>query len=261
MTHNVSVTVVVPCHNAAATLDRMMASVLAQTVRPAALILVDDASTDNTGEVLRNFELRHPNLVRTIKLPVNKGPSYARNVGWDAAVTEFVAFLDADDEWHRQKLEILSRWFSQNPQAVFCSHQCIRYPGSSVDIDSEQFIVRRFKFRDLLISNRFSTPAVMLRTVVSHRFPVSRRYAEDYQLWLTISADVGHLDRIELPLAWYFKDPFGESGLSANLWAMEKGVLGVLSEMREKGRLGTGAWAALTLFSLAKFARRCWRAI
>ena len=75
MTHTVSVTVVVPCHNAAATLHRMMASVLAQTVQPAALILVDDASTDNTGEVLRDFELRYPNLVRTIKLPVNKGPS------------------------------------------------------------------------------------------------------------------------------------------------------------------------------------------
>lgn len=261
MMHTVSITVVVPCYNAAATLHRMMTSVLAQTVRPAAVILVDDASTDNTIEVLREFELRYPDLVRAIKLPVNKGPSFARNMGWDAAITEFVAFLDADDEWHRQKLEIMSRWFSQNPQALFCSHQCIRYPGSSVEIRGEQLTVRRFKLRDLLISNRFSTPAVMLRTVVRHRFPVSRRYAEDYQLWLTIASDVGYLDRIELPLAWYFKEPFGESGLSANLWAMERGVLGVLSELRQKGRLGTGAWAAFTLLSLAKFARRYWRAI
>jgi teichuronic acid biosynthesis glycosyltransferase TuaG len=261
MTNTVPVTVVVPCYNAAATLHRTMASILEQTVRPVSLILVDDASTDNTGEVLREIELRHPELVQRVTLAVNKGPSFARNVGWDAATTEFVAFLDADDQWHPQKLEILLGWFSKNPQAVFCSHQCIRYPGSPVEINSEQFLVRSFKFRDILISNRFSTPAVILRTAVGHRFPVSRRYAEDYRLWLMIAAEVGHLERIELPLAWYFKEPYGESGLSANLWAMEKGELAVLREMREKGHLSGSAWAALTFFSLAKFGRRCWHVI
>jgi glycosyltransferase involved in cell wall biosynthesis len=180
-------------------------------------------------------------------------------VGWGSATTEFVAFLDADDEWHPKKLEILLNWFSKNPQAIFCSHQCIRYTGYPVEINSKQFMVRSFKFRDILISNPFSTPAVMLRTGICHRFPVSLRYAEDYYLWLIIAAEVRYLNRIELPLSWYFKAPYGESGLSGNLWAMEKGELAALRELRKQGHVRLSVWVAISLFSIAKFAMRCWR--
>lgn len=255
------VTVIVPCYNSSATIGRAVASVLSQTVLPASLMLIDDASTDNTGEILKEFELKHSGLVQRISLTVNRGPSFARNMGWETATTEFVAFLDADDEWHPRKLEILLIWFTQHPEAVFCGHRCIQHSGSSIEINNDQFLVRSFRFRDMLISNRFSTPGVMLRTAVRHRFPISRRYAEDYQLWLMIAADVGHLDRIELPLAWYFKQPYGASGLSANLWAMEKGELAVLSSIRDQGYLSTAGWAALSLFSIAKYAKRCWHAL
>ena len=252
-----SVTVVVPCYNSSNTLNRAIRSVLAQTVTPSALILVDDSSTDDTGEILKDAKLKHPELVQIITLPVNSGPSFARNAGWDVTTTEFVAFLDADDEWHPQKLEIMLRWFFQNPDAVFCSHPCVRSPSSPVEINTGEFAVSRFKFSDILISNRFSTPGVMLKTTLDQRFPVSLRYAEDYHLWLMLAAEVGYLDRIELPLACYFKEPYGESGLSGNLWAMQKGELSVLRDLREKGHLSAIVWAATSLLSLVKFAKRC----
>ncbi len=256
MSNYVPVTVIVPCYNSADTLSRAVNSVLLQTLPPAALLLIDDASTDNTREMLRELEQTFPGRVRAISLPENRGPSYARNTGWDAATTEFVAFLDADDEWHSRKLEIQLDWFAKHPNAMMCGHQCIEHSGCTAEIGVAPPVVRSFTLRDMLVSNRFSTPSVMLRRSIRHRFPVSRRHAEDYHLWLSIAADVGHLERIELPLAWYFKPAFGASGLSANLWAMEKGELSVLKELRDRGDIGAVDWLTFSLLSFAKYARR-----
>ena len=256
MTSTASVTVIVPCYNVAATLNRAVTSVLSQTVRPTTLLLIDDASTDDTAEVLRDLEMGHPEWIRCISLVANRGPSYARNVGWDAAVTDFVAFLDADDEWHPRKLEIQLKWFRENLDAQMSGHQCIQYSGNTIEIETESWEVRSFTLRDMLTSNRFSTPSVMVRRSVRHRFPVSRRHAEDYQLWLRLAADMGHLERIELPLAWYFKPPYGAYGLSAQLWAMEIGELAALRDLRDCGRLGGLAWAGFSTFSLVKFTQR-----
>lgn len=256
MSNLAPVTVVIPCHNSSATIARAVVSVLGQTVRPAAVMVVDDASTDDTRDVLRDFEIRHPEWIRCITLGKNRGPSYARNTGWDAATTEYVAFLDADDAWHPRKVEIQTAWLAEHGEAQMCGHKCVLYNSSEPNIQNGNFEIQRFSLRDMLVSNRFSTPSVMVRRLVRHRFPTSRRHAEDYELWLLMAAESGYVDRIELPLAWYFKAPYGESGLSRDLWAMEKGELAALSELRRRGCIGSFAWAAFSAFSLAKYGRR-----
>jgi glycosyltransferase involved in cell wall biosynthesis len=97
------VTVVVPMYNAAATIERCISSITAQTAPPAAIIVVDDCSTDGSVELVRGLAV--PNLELVIR-PANSGAaSVPRNEGIARAQTEFVAFLDADDTWQAPFLE------------------------------------------------------------------------------------------------------------------------------------------------------------
>jgi glycosyltransferase involved in cell wall biosynthesis len=96
------VSVVVPTYNRASLLPRALSSVLAQSLGDLELIVVDDGSTDSTGEVVRSFRDRR---IRLIRLPTNRGQGEAANAGVRAARGEWVAFLDSDDEWLPTKLE------------------------------------------------------------------------------------------------------------------------------------------------------------
>ncbi|MBE3604183.1 glycosyltransferase family 2 protein, partial [bacterium] len=94
------VSAVIPVYNGAATIARAVASVLAQRYDGAVeTIVVDDGSTDSTRAILAGFG----DHIRTIHQP-NRGPAAARNVGARLAAGEYLAFLDADDEWMPEKL-------------------------------------------------------------------------------------------------------------------------------------------------------------
>lgn len=90
------VSVVVPAYNAEAHLERAVASVLEQTLRPAQVVLVDDASTDGTLPLMHALAERHPEI-RVIALDENGGPGHARNRAFDVVTGDWVAVHDADD--------------------------------------------------------------------------------------------------------------------------------------------------------------------
>jgi glycosyltransferase involved in cell wall biosynthesis len=107
---NVKISVIIPVFNTEKYLAEAIESVLSQTVKPAEIIVVDDGSTDNSAEVARQFEP----LVRLI-CQENKGVGAARNIGINNASGEFLAFLDADDLWAENKLEIQLSYLQNNP--------------------------------------------------------------------------------------------------------------------------------------------------
>ena len=100
------VAVIMPTFNSAPYVERALESVLAQTVPVAEIIIIDDCSSDNTLEVVRRFA-RGRSSFKIIELDVNQGPSAARNIGIDAADTEWVALLDADDAWKPDRVAAL----------------------------------------------------------------------------------------------------------------------------------------------------------
>lgn len=250
------VSVVIPCYNCAGTLSRAVDSAINQSLPPAEIILVDDASTDETGVIVKRLADTFPHLVRALFLPANAGPSVARNAGWDCARSPYIAFLDADDAWHRQKLAVQAGWLDAHPEALMCGHVCAEYREGLEEYPCESVEVRYFSLRDMLISNRFSTPAVMLRRETPFRFPEGKKHAEDYQLWLSIAAKCPQVGRIELPLAWYYKSAYGASGLSAALWKMELGELDAIGTLYRSGNLSTLERLVFSGFSLLKFLRR-----
>src|SRR6267378_3262722 len=89
---------IIPVFNGARYLREAVESILGQTYRPIEIIIVDDGSTDNTADVVKNYG----DQVRYVCQP-NGGPSAARNQGVSVAQGAFVAFLDQDDVWHPEK--------------------------------------------------------------------------------------------------------------------------------------------------------------
>lgn len=99
---NVLVSVIMPTYNRAAIIARAIKSVLDQTYSNLELIVVDDASTDNTAQVVSS--IADPR-VKYLRLPENSGVSAARNAGIKKARGAFIAFLDSDDEYLPERLE------------------------------------------------------------------------------------------------------------------------------------------------------------
>ncbi len=118
---SITVSVVIPAYNAAKYIGRAIDSVLAQT-RPAdEIIVVDDGSTDNTADVAHGYG----DKIRFIRQE-NAGASVARNTGIEAATSEWIAFLDADDEWLPQKLQLQTEHLRRNPNLVWTTGNFIR---------------------------------------------------------------------------------------------------------------------------------------
>ncbi len=94
---NPSVSVIVPVYNAGTTLISCLGNLLGQTLSDLEIILVDDASTDNSKKIMKDAETQFPAKVRVITFPENRGPGAARNAGIEIARGDYIGFVDADD--------------------------------------------------------------------------------------------------------------------------------------------------------------------
>ena len=109
-----NVSVVIPAYNACEYIGRAIESVLGQTRAADEIIVVDDGSTDGTGTQVKKFGER----VRYIHQE-NSGPSASRNAGVLAAKSEWIAFLDADDEWLPKHLQLQTELLGRNNGLVW----------------------------------------------------------------------------------------------------------------------------------------------
>jgi glycosyltransferase involved in cell wall biosynthesis len=106
---------IVPAFNAERYLGEALDSILAQTWRPIEVIVVDDGSADDTAQVAKRYGERITYICQA-----NAGPAAARNRGLDAATGAYVAFLDADDVWHEEKLSRQMARFDARPELELC---------------------------------------------------------------------------------------------------------------------------------------------
>lgn len=256
------VSVVIPCYCCSETIGRALASIAAQTVLPHEVILVEDASPDGgkTLDVLRHFAGEYADTfgVKITVLKENSGAGSARNRGWEAAGQPYIAFLDADDAWHPQKIEIQYGWMSEHPEYGLAGHAHARQQKQDRSwpcIDPDIEIWRVSKSR-ALFSNPFSTPTVMLKRDLPYRFREGKRYTEDYLLWLEIILSGTPTAYINQPMASTYKADYGAGGLSAHLWEMEKGELGTYWAVYRTGRIGIISASLFSMYSLVKYLRR-----
>ncbi|HEY6829997.1 MAG TPA: glycosyltransferase family A protein [Gemmatimonadaceae bacterium] len=113
---NPAISVVIPTFNSRAYLEQALNSVFEQSLRDYEVIVIDDGSTDSTPEYLGSLGDRI-----TVIRQANKGSGAARNCGMAAARGRYIALLDHDDLWHRDKLRVQYDFMRSHPDAVGCS--------------------------------------------------------------------------------------------------------------------------------------------
>lgn len=137
--HNFNVTVVIPAHNAEEHVTRAVKSAMCQTTSPAEIIVVDDGSTDDTSKRVRESE--DPRVRLLWREAAGPGGYAARNVGIAAALSEWIAFLDADDEWLDSHIETLGRLHAGFSDAGLLSASW-RVVGANIQTRGNHYVQR-----------------------------------------------------------------------------------------------------------------------
>lgn len=257
MIEKIPVSVVIPCFRCSSTIGRAIQSIVKQTQKPLEVILVDDASGDDTLPVLQQLALEHPGWVKVIALSVNCGVSGARNAGWNLASQPYIAFLDADDSWHPVKLAIQYQVMQNNPSIIVSGHQRLWLQDNQSLPNIPETISEKYVNRlALLFQNKFGACTAMLKRDVPFRFIDHKRYAEDCFLWQQIAFSGCLLMFIDCPLAYTHKPFYGASGLSAQLWAMEKNELDNFFRLYQGKHISFWLFLLISAFSLLKYLKR-----
>jgi glycosyltransferase involved in cell wall biosynthesis len=183
-----AVAVVIPCHNFGRYLAEAIASALAQTAPPREVIVVDDASTDDTADVAARYPVRY------LRHPQPRGAAAARNTGWRAATAPLIAFLDADDAWLPAKLQRQLAVLAANPRAglVYCDlYRVDGQTGRTIDRWSRHmpphtgWVWRRELERNFVQTSTVLAPRRILAEAGG--FDESLTAWEDIDLWVRIA--------------------------------------------------------------------------
>jgi teichuronic acid biosynthesis glycosyltransferase TuaG len=250
------VTVIVPCFNCASTIEKSLESILNQTLWPMEIILIDDASKDNTCLIIENLiEEYTEHKIFLIKLKENSGPGMARNAGWQVATQPWIAFLDADDIWHPEKIKVQWGIIKQNVNIDLCGHNSELYSSLIPKKPIERINIRQINFTEMLFSNKFPTRSIMLRSDIQHRF-YGKDVTEDYLLWLEIVSDRYNCFKIESTLAFSLRPEFTIGGYSGQLWKHEKRELNAFNVLYKKQKINFLYLLFFTIFSFLKYIRR-----
>ncbi|OQX17957.1 MAG: hypothetical protein BWK75_07040 [Candidatus Altiarchaeales archaeon A3] len=187
MKNNPVVSVVIPTYNKVRYLKEAIESVLNQTYLNRDVIVVDDGSTDNTAEIVKSFN--DPRIIYSWH--ENKGAAAARNTGIKNAHGKYVAFIDSDDLWLKEKLEKQVDFMEKNPDIGLLG-------TGSYEITDEGKIWSKKIFptdnkilqKDLIKYNPFIQTSIMAKREVFDKaglYDKTFQESEDYELWLRIA--------------------------------------------------------------------------
>ena len=247
------VSVIIPMYNSKDTIKSAIESVLNQTYKePIEIIVVNDGSKDGCEKIVEKMIINNQTN-RTIKL-INKpngGVSSARNRGIKEANGEYIAFLDSDDMWHPQKLELVFEALKDD-SIKFLGHGHTLENNFDKKFNLEK--LSKVSFTKLLLKNFAVTPSIIIKKEICEYFDETMTHTEDHELWLRIAlkTDVHYLD---LPLTTLGRPTMTRGGLSANRWAMRKGELQMYKNIIRYKKSLTLLYPFLVIFSLAKHLR------
>lgn len=188
-----AISVVIPAYNAGRFICAAIDSVLAQTLPPLEIIVIDDGSTDDTRERLRAYVGKIRYFHQT-----NQGVSKARNTGIKASKGEWIAFLDSDDIWHSQKIERQHAALQLCPQvrALGTDHTTFKesIPDSTLNlVYSAAPCVKAISVKDLMWGHGFCNASnVIIHRECFHKvglFDESLQGAEDFEMWIRLAAE------------------------------------------------------------------------
>jgi glycosyltransferase involved in cell wall biosynthesis len=227
MTHKVSV--VMPIYNVQHFVKSAIDSVLSQSFTDFELILINDCSTDQSLEICKTI-LDH--RIRIVNHDVNKGLAAARNTGIRYAGGKYIAFIDSDDMWHKDKLKMHVEHLNESPNVgiSFSRSSFMDQKGKKINI-YQMPKLKGITAADLLCRNPVgngSAPVIRSETLNDIRFQALNhpehytcyfdeefRQSEDIECWLRIVATTDwNMEGIPAPLTYY---RLNQQGLSSNI--------------------------------------------
>lgn len=187
MTNKPEVSVITPVYNAEKFLTETIKSVLNQTYESFEYLLIDDCSTDNSASIVKEFA-KNDSRVKYIKLPENSGAAVARNKGLEKAKGRFIAFVDSDDKWYPEKLEMQLDFMNINNKSfTYTNYEHISEEG---EVLSSPKLPEKLNYSGLLKNTAIACSTVVIdRTVIGDfRMPLVRK-GQDTATWLKILRD------------------------------------------------------------------------
>lgn len=128
----IRVSVIVPVYNVKEVLKKCVDSILNQTYKNIEIILINDGSSDNSGKICDEYEIKYKGI--KVFHQKNSGVSAARNVGIEAATGDYIQFVDSDDYIEPNMIEKLVQAMNDNVHLVICGYRCICINGTNKEI-------------------------------------------------------------------------------------------------------------------------------
>ena len=187
-----------PNYNGGKYIENAIDSILSQTYTNWELIIIDDCSSDSSTLIVSNYLEKYSNKIKLLVMDENGGtPGRPRNCGLEIAGGELIAFIDSDDIWHPQKLELQVNFLLKH-MADFCFTQALPFKNESEYIARFNKIIpleaitfntldhKRLLYKNIIKSG--SSVLVKKKTIGSIRFNEDPKYKgiEDYLFWLNL---------------------------------------------------------------------------
>jgi len=194
------VSIIMPAYNCGDFIGIALDSVVAQTYQNWELIVVDDCSTDNTAEIVKEY-MRRDSRIKYLRLDKNSGAAVARNTAIDIAKGKYIAFLDSDDVWFPNKLSKQIEFMKKNGYTFTCT--------SYTKIDEKGNYLRTVKARikndyEDILKNCPGNSTVIYDSEKLGKFKVPNiRKRNDYVMWLQVIKKAKYLYGLQEPLSSY----------------------------------------------------------
>jgi glycosyltransferase involved in cell wall biosynthesis len=252
------VSAIVPAYRASGTIVAALESIGTQSALPREIVVIDDASDDAAAleAAVRGFAARSRVPVLLERLATNRGPAAARNAGWNiaSADSDYVAFLDADDRWTREKLRHQIAWMQAHPGIAWSAHRCA--VGTALPSPEAPRAPLPLQRRRLLTANPIATPTVVVDRRIGARFREDLRHCEDLMLWIDL-LDTGYPGvLLGETLAELGRVPLSPGGLTHDLAGMHVGAQHVLDTLQREHRLPAFDHAVLQVWETLRYLRR-----
>ena len=237
----VRTSIIMPCFNAAAYLSDSVGSVLAQSRPDWELIIVDDGSTDSSSRELQKLAAKDTRI--QVFHQRNAGATAARNRALLEAHGTYIAFLDADDTWHPQFLELMEFALDNDRGAgiAYCGWQNLGLGGGRDNLYTPPNYENSNKIEILLENCRWPIHAALVRSPIIHNsggFDESFDSCEDFDLWLRLGT-IHRLVRVPHVLAYYHHHGSDQitgnrSRMALNHWRVQQKYLRANPAVRAK---------------------------
>lgn len=249
--------VVIPAYNCAETIEKVLDSVLNQTRFDLIdeIIIINDGSIDNTEEVIQNYiRLKKCNVVKYIAQK-NHGVSYTRNKGIRLATGKWIALLDSDDLWKKNKIQRQYEVIKKNDNIKFLGSQ---FP-LKILLKNRKGLVKLTP-KELCLRSMPTTPSVVFEKETAIKLGL-------YNEKMTYSEDINFFQKFLLIDSYYIlaedlvqigigKKFYGQDGLTSNLKGMHLGRNENVRDLHKLGLISTFYMQIMLLFNQVKYWRR-----